>query len=291
MIRYLTAGESHGPALTGIVEGLPAGVPLSPETINFHLHRRQQGYGRGNRMKIETDAAEILSGVRFGKSIGSPIAFTIRNADWKNWTEKMNQFDDLSGEVASVQIPRPGHADFSGKLKYDLDDIRPVIDRSSARETATRVACGAIIRAFLKSLGIEIGSYISAIGQAIEPGGHEIKQAERLCMLLDEGAETMMRESDRSQVRMLDAAMESKAIALIEQAKLKGDTLGGIFEVFITGLPIGLGSYAQFDRKLDAQLAAAIVSIQAVKGVEIGTAFRNAVSFGSEVHDAMHLEN
>jgi chorismate synthase len=287
MIRFLTAGESHGPALVGIVEGVPAGLSLVPDDLNRHLSRRQQGYGRGNRMKIESDTAVILSGVRFGKTIGSPIAFTIENRDWKNWTEKMNQFEDHSSEVPPISIPRPGHADATGKLKYGFDDIRPVIDRSSARETATRVACGAIAKVFLKSLGIEVGSFIRTIGHCTEP---ETLDAKRNA-LLQTGADALSAAADASHVRVLDSAFEQTIIAHIDAAKAAGDTLGGIFEVVVTGLPVGLGSYAQFDRKLDAQLAAAIVSIQAVKGVEIGTAFRNAVSLGSEVHDAMRLTN
>jgi len=285
MIRYLTAGESHGPALTAIIEGVPAGLALSPDVINQQLHRRQQGYGRGNRMKIETDTVEVLSGVRFGKTIGSPITLLIRNADWKNWTEKMNQFEDKQSSVKTVAVPRPGHADFSGKLKYGFDDIRPVIERSSARETAARVAACTVARAFLKSLGIEIGSYLSAIGQAIEKNPNE-----NIYALLSAGAETLANEADRSPVRMLNAALETEAMTLIDDAKKRGDTLGGIIEVFVTGLPIGLGSYAQFDRKLDGELGKAVLSIQAVKGVEIGTAFQNAVRFGSEVHDEIFLD-
>ncbi len=285
MIRYLTAGESHGPALTAIIEGVPAGLALSPDVINTQLHRRQQGYGRGNRMKIETDTVEVLSGVRFGKTIGSPITLLIRNADWKNWTEKMNQFEDKHGSVKTVAVPRPGHADFSGKLKYGFDDIRPVIERSSARETAARVAACTVARVFLKSLGIEIGSYLSAIGQAVEKNSNK-----NIYALLSDGAETLAAEADRSPVRMLDAALEADAMALIDDAKKRGDTLGGVIEVFVTGLPIGLGSYAQFDRKLDGELGKAILSIQAVKGVEIGTAFQNAVRFGSEVHDEIFLD-
>lgn len=283
MFRYFTAGESHGRALCAVIDGMPAGVPLSPDVINRHLARRQQGYGRGNRMRIETDAVDILSGVRFGKTIGSPIALALENRDWKNWTEKMNQFEDKSDSVKKIHVPRPGHADFAGRLKYGFDDIRPVIERSSARETAARVAACSVARQFLKTLGVEIGSYLSAIGQAIEPE-HRLPHD-----LLAEGAETLMERADASPVRMLDKETEEKAIALIDEAKRRGDTLGGVIEVFVTGLPIGLGSYAQHDRKLDAQLAAAIVSIQAVKGVEIGTAFRNAVSFGSQVHDELFI--
>ncbi|MFN3344171.1 MAG: chorismate synthase [Chloroherpetonaceae bacterium] len=284
MFRYFTAGESHGRALSAIVDGMPAGVPLSPDVINHHLARRQQGYGRGHRMKIETDTVDILNGVRFGKTIGAPITLLIENRDWKNWTEKMSQFEDKSDTVKKLHVPRPGHADFTGRLKYGFDDIRPVIERSSARETAARVAACSVARQFLKQLGIEIGSYLSAIGSAIEPDPSPALE------LLSEGAETLMQRADTSPVRMLDKATEEKAIALIDDAKQRGDTLGGIIEVFVTGLPIGLGSYTQHDRKLDAQLAAAIISIQAVKGVEIGTAFRNAVSFGSEVHDEIFVD-
>ncbi len=284
MFRYFTAGESHGRALSAIIDGMPAGVSLSPDVINRHLARRQQGYGRGHRMKIETDMVDILSGVRFGKTIGAPITLLIENRDWKNWTEKMSQFEDKSDTVKKIHVPRPGHADFTGRLKYGFDDIRPVIERSSARETAARVAACSVARQFLKELGVEIGSYLSAIGSAIEP------ESSHALELLSEGAETLMERADASPVRMLHKETEEKAIALIDNAKQRGDTLGGIIEVFVTGLPIGLGSYAQHDRKLDAQLAAAIMSIQAVKGVEIGTAFRNAISFGSQVHDEIFLD-
>ncbi|MFN3394822.1 MAG: chorismate synthase, partial [Candidatus Thermochlorobacter sp.] len=286
MIRYLTAGESHGPALSAIIEGVPAGLSLTPERINAQLRRRQQGYGRGNRMKIETDTVEILSGVRFGKTIGSPITLLIRNADWKNWTEKMSQFNVPERPVKTVDVPRPGHADFAGALKYGFEDIRPVIERASARETAARVAACSVARVLLAECGIHIGSYLSAIGQAIEQN-----PPAELSTLLAQNAEALSQKADESPVRMLDKALEAQAIALIDEAKQRGDTLGGIIEVFVTGLPIGLGSYAQFDRKLDGELGKAILSIQAVKGVEIGTAFRNAVSFGSEVHDEIFLDD
>ncbi len=284
MIRYLTAGESHGPALTAIVDGLPAGLPLTPEPINVQLRRRQQGYGRGNRMKIETDTVEILSGVRFGKTIGSPLTLLIRNADWKNWTEKMSQFEPPERPVKPVEVPRPGHADFAGALKYGFEDIRPVIERASARETAARVAACTPARILLAKCGIHIGSYLSAIGPAIEK-----ETPPALPALLAENAEKLSQKADESPVRMLDPALEAQAIKLIDEAKQRGDTLGGIIEVFVTGLPIGLGNYTQFDRKLDGELGKAILSIQAVKGVEIGTAFRNAVSWGSQVHDEIFI--
>jgi chorismate synthase len=282
MIRYFTAGESHGPALSAIVEGLPAGITLTEADINDDLARRQQGYGRGGRMKIETDRAEVLSGVRFGRSIGSPVAMVIRNRDWENWTTTMSQFEDHSGNVSRITIPRPGHADLTGSVKYGFDDIRPVIDRSSARETAARVAAGSLAKAFLRQLGIQVGSYVSSIGPAGEPLAHE-----RTMELLAGGAEGLATEADRSEVRMLDRNAEQAAIVAIDKAKADGDTLGGIVEVFITGVPMGLGSYVQHDRRLDAALASALMSIQAIKGVEVGTAFDNAGKPGSQVHDEL----
>ncbi|NTV93037.1 MAG: chorismate synthase, partial [Chlorobiaceae bacterium] len=278
MIRYLTSGESHGPALSAIVEGVPAGVGITPEAINTQLARRQQGYGRGGRMKIETDQAEVLSGIRFGKTIGSPITLVIRNRDWENWTTTMSQFSEPAEHVAKITIPRPGHADLTGKIKYGFDDIRPVIERASARETTARVAAGTISRIFLKALGIEIGSYISAIGSA-----GETETNPQIETLLRNGAETLAQQADRSEVRMLDNIKEAEAVAAIDAAKEAGDTLGGIIEIFITGVPMGLGSYMQHDRRLDANLAAALISIQAIKGVEIGTAFANALMPGSQV--------
>lgn len=284
MIRYFTAGESHGPALSAIVEGMPAGIAISLEEVNHQLARRQQGYGRGGRMKIETDKAEVLSGMRFGKTIGSPITLVIKNRDWENWTTIMAQFEMPDEKIAKITIPRPGHADLAGCIKYGFDDIRPVIERSSARETAARVAAGTFAKIFLKALGIEIGSYISSIGAAAE-----LSPSHQLDRLLSEGAEKVSNQADLSPVRMLTKATETEAVAAINEAKQRGDTLGGIIELFITGVPVGFGSYVQHDRRLDAALASAILSIQAIKGVEIGTAFENARKPGSEVHDELHL--
>ena len=283
MIRYFTAGESHGPALSAIVEGVPAGITISLDDINTQLARRQQGYGRGGRMKIETDKAEVLSGIRFGKTIGSPITLVIKNRDWENWTTIMAQFDQPAEEITKITIPRPGHADLAGRIKYGFDDIRPVIERSSARETAARVAAGALAKIFLKALGIEIGSYISAIGSAAEQAPEA-----QLPQLLDKGAEAVSRQADLSPVRMLNKSTETDAVAAIDEAKQRGDTLGGIIEIFITGVPVGFGSYVQHDHRLDAALASAILSIQAIEGVEIGTAFENARKPGSEVHDELY---
>ncbi|ABB24295.1 chorismate synthase [Pelodictyon luteolum] len=284
MIRYFTAGESHGPALSAIIDGIPAGVAITKEDIDRELRRRQQGYGRGGRMKIEQDSAEVLSGIRFGKTIGSPIALVIRNRDWENWTDKMAQFSSNEETTEKISIPRPGHADLAGRLKYGFNDIRPVIDRSSARETAARVAAGSLARTFLRQLGIEIGSRVASIGSAEDTGSEG-----PLRSLLEHGAETLSEAADRSEVRMIGEAAGIEAMASIDRAKEQGDTLGGVIEIFITGVPVGLGSYVQHDRRLDSQLAAAVMAVQAIKGVEIGPAFDNARKPGSEVHDAFTL--
>ncbi len=288
MIRYYTAGESHGQALVGIVEGIPAGLEISAEYINHQLWRRQQGYGRGGRMRIETDKVEILSGVRFGKTLGSPIALIVRNKDWANWTEKMSVEGSGKG-IEKITLPRPGHVDLIGALKYGFDDIRNVIDRSSARETAMRVACCTIARKFLQDVGVGIGSHVLSIGSV------EIKDigkvdAQILNLIESSSASALSDAGDKSEVRILDSKTEAKAIAAIKSCKKKGDTLGGIFEVIVSGVPVGLGSYVHHDRKLDGQLAQSIMSIHAVKGVEIGDAFENARRFGSEVHDEILLD-
>lgn len=282
MIRFLTAGESHGPYLSAIVEGLPAGVPISIEFINNELRRRQAGYGRGARMQIESDEAEITSGLRFGKTIGSPIALRIRNRDWENWKTIMSLFPVSQEELAEkpipkVTAPRPGHADLSGLLKYGYDDIRNVIERSSARETAIRVAVGAILKQFLLEFGVEITSHVLAIGNVsskLDVSSWSIKE-------ISEKAET-------SPVRCVDKEAELKMCELIDQAKEKGDTLGGIFEILADGIPVGLGSYMHYDLRLDGLIAQAIMSIPAIKGVEIGLGFQSANKFGSEVHDPIY---
>ena len=285
VIRYFTSGESHGQALVGIIEGIPAGLSISSEYINHQLWRRQQGYGRGGRMRIESDTVEILSGIRFGKTLGSPIALMIRNKDWQNWMEKMSVEGSGIG-IEKITLPRPGHADYVGSVKYEFDDIRNVIDRASARETAMRVACCSIARKFLEELGIYIGSHVLSIGSA------EVKDLSVVNKLIQKlitkgNAWDVAVEADSSEVRILDTSVETKAIAAIKACKKKGDTLGGIFEVLVSGVPIGLGSYVHYDRKLDGQLAQAIMSIHAVKGVEIGDGFENARKFGSDVHDEL----
>jgi chorismate synthase len=291
MIRYLTAGESHGKALVGILEGMPAGIEISAEYINHQLWRRQQGYGRGGRMKIESDKVEILTGVRFGKTLGSPIALMIHNKDWQNWTDRMSPDSDGAG-IEKITIPRPGHADYSGAVKFGFDDLRNVIDRASARETAMRVALCAIAKKFLEDYGIFIGSHVLSIGTAVIINRLKIDQMiMKFVGLSQSAASKVAKEADKSEVRMLDKSAETNAIRQIKQVKKAGDTLGGIFEVIITGVPIGLGNYVQYDRKLDGQLAQAMMSIQAIKGVEIGEGFSNAMKFGSQVHDEFKLKN
>jgi chorismate synthase len=291
MIRYLTAGESHGKALVGILEGMPAGIEISAEYINRQLWRRQQGYGRGGRMKIETDKVEILSGIRFGKTLGSPIALMIQNKDWQNWKERMAVEGDGIG-IEKITIPRPGHADYSGAMKYGFDDLRNVIDRASARETAMRVALCTIARKFLEDNGIYIGSHVLSIGLASVRNRTKIDQMIiKFTNHSSIGVYKVTEEADKSEVRMLDKSVEVKAITEIKKVKKAGDSLGGIFEVIVSGVPVGLGNYVQYDRKLDGQLAQALMSIQAIKGVEIGDGFVNAAKNGSQVHDEFTLKN
>ncbi len=288
MIRYLTAGESHGQALVGVIEGIPAGVTISADYINHQLHRRQQGYGRGGRMRIESDIVEILSGVRFGKTLGSPIALLVGNKDWQNWSQKMSVEGD-GRSIEKVSIPRPGHVDYAGSVKYSFDDIRNAIERGSARETAMRVACCTIARKFLEEMGIFIGSHVLSIGHSWVTDRSQIDRLMNRFMKASCGAYKITEEADKSDVRILDNSVSKRAIALIKRTKKLGDTLGGVFEIIVTGTPIGLGSYVQYDRKLDGQFAQALMSIHAVKGVEIGDGFSNAAEFGSRVHDAFDV--
>jgi len=286
MLRYLTAGESHGEALIGIVEGMPAGVPITRAAIDEHLARRWLGFGRGGRAKFETDQVHIYSGVRFSKAMGGPIAIRLDNAaymkDKSGWPEVMAIEGDGSG-VEKITLPRPGHADLTGAQKYGLDDIRPVIDRSSARETAMRVACCTLARLFLKELGIEIGSHVTRIGEV----GYDTPAdyARLLADIESKGAESINHAADLSEVRMLDADLTAACKAHISAVKKEGDSLGGAYEVVVTGVPVGLGSFVQWDRKLDARLGQAILSIQAQKGVEIGDGIAAAADRGSKVHD------
>lgn len=287
MIRYLTAGESHGEALIGVVEGVPAKLPLEADDINRHLARRWLGYGRGGRSKIENDKVHIYSGVRFSETMGSPIGLRIDNAAYKKdrtgWPEKM-AVEGSSEGVEKVTLPRPGHADLAGLQKYEFDDIRPVIDRSSARETAMRVACCSITRQLLSMFGIEVGSHVVRIGEV----GYDSEDEwiEQRNELLDAGgARALYEAADDSATRMLDAGMTKRCIEHIEEAKAARDSLGGIYEVVVTGVPPGLGSYVHWDRRLDGQLMQAICSIQAQKAAEIGDGVRSAYRPGSKVHD------
>ena len=304
MLRFTTAGESHGPALVSILEGIPAGLPLAAEDVNRELVRRQQGYGRGRRMQIEKDAVELLSGVRAGETIGSPIAMLIHNRDWKNWSEIMDPSSRIEDTVADPQIRdrsslgavqqmnsgtaaqskslrkravtrvRPGHADLSGLLKYDRADARDILERASARETTARVAAAAICKRFLAEFGVSIGSHV------VHLGGIDAARPNPMPDVADLNA-----AADASPLRTLDAAAESQMIAKIDIVKREGNTLGGICEVICDGLPVGLGSHVSWDRKLDGRLAGAMMSIPAVKAVEIGLGFEMSRRTGAEVHD------
>lgn len=291
MIRFLTSGESHVKSLATIVEGFPSNIKLRKNYIDYHLKRRQAGYGRGQRMRIESDSAEIISGIRFGKTLGSPICVLIKNNDWENWTEIMSSEVPSSGFVYDkISIPRPGHADLVGISKYNYDDIRNSIERSSARETASRVAAATIARKFLEEFGITIGSYVESIG------GIYSKRNYIQDLLMNKtprnfSARQISKKADKSLVRVLDEEQEKRIIRKIKTAKKMGDTLGGTFVTVATGVPIGLGSFMHYDRKLNASISHSIMSINAVKGVEIGTGFDSAERFGSEVHDEIFIKD
>jgi chorismate synthase len=276
-MRYLTAGESHGPQLTTILEGLPAGMPLEASDINDELARRQKGYGRGRRMQIEKDTAEIVSGVRHGQTLGSPIALVVKNNDWKHWTKIMGiealedgQEDEVKRKVTRA---RPGHADLNGAIKYGHRDMRNVLERSSARETTVRVAAGSVAKKLLSLLGVEI------VGHVVEIGGVKANVDPNLSI------EILKEVTELSPVRVADPTVEQAMMVAIDEAKKNGDSIGGVVEVVATGMPSGIGSYVHYDRKLDGKLAAAIMSINAFKGVEIGIGFEAARLPGSQVHD------
>jgi len=273
MMRFLTAGESHGPQLVAVVEGMPAGFDIDPAWINQELARRQKGYGRGGRMAIERDEARIVSGVRFGQSLGSPITMVVENLDYKNWLKRMSIDPRDRGEGKPVTRPRPGHADLAGVLKYNLDDIRNVLERASARETTARVAVGGLARQLIEPFGIDVLGYVVSIGHLKATMPASIAQAE------------LRRITEESQVRVADPAAEAAIIEEIDACKKTGDTLGGVVEVTATGLPVGLGSHVHWERKLDGRLAYALLSLQAAKGVELGMGFEAAAVRGSHLHD------
>lgn len=289
MIRYLTAGESHGKALTAIIDGFPSNLEIDKKYFDFHLKRRQAGYGRGGRMKIESDQVEILSGIRFSKTIGSPISLLIKNLDWENWTDKMS-IEKSKGKIDKVTIPRPGHADLVGISKYNFNDIRNSIERSSARETAIRVAACSVARKFLEEFGITVGSYVESIGGVYSSTDMTNNLFENKLSKNFSGW-SLSEKADKSQVRVLSNKDEEKIIRKIKSTKKKGDTLGGTFIVVATGLPVGLGTFMQYDGKLNAEIAQSIMSIQAVKGVEIGIGFNSTDSYGSNVHDEIVIKN
>jgi chorismate synthase len=276
MLRFTTAGESHGPALVAILEGMPAGVPLLAADVDAELARRQQGYGRGRRMQIETDRIEFLSGVRAGETLGSPVAMLVRNSDWKNWVDIMDpaprESDSDGLRKRHVTRVRPGHADLTGLLKYDRSDARDILERASARETTARVAAGALCRVLLREVGVRIGSHL------VHLGGIDARRPDELPADLNAAA-------DASPLRTLDPDAEAAMIARIDAAKKEGNTLGGICEVVVAGLPVGLGSHVSWDRRLDGRLGQAMLSIPAVKGVEIGLGFETARRPGAAVHD------
>ncbi len=278
MLRFLTAGESHGPELVAVVEGFPAGFDIDLAKINYDLARRQKGYGRGGRMAIERDEVRVASGIRFGRSTGSPITLIVENRDFKNWQKRMSIDARDRAEAEPVTRPRPGHADLAGVLKYNLDDIRDVLERASARETTARVAIGSLAKQIVEPFGITVLGYVSSIGAitAQTPADVSIDDLRRI--------------TEASQVRVADPDAERAIISGIDECKQAGDTLGGVVEVVAAGLPVGLGSHVQWDRKLDGRLAHALLSLQAAKGVELGMGFRAAASRGSALHDEIGYE-
>lgn len=278
MLKFLTAGESHGRCLIGIMDGIPSGLEIFENDINTELSRRQKGFGRGGRMEIEKDRVEVLSGIRWGKTLGSPIALMIQNRDWENWKEAMSVSPVYMGSSPPVTRPRPGHADLAGVIKYSHRDIRDVLERSSARETSMRVALGAIAKRLIGEFGIKVISHVIEIGGV---------KADIKGLSLEE----LEAKAEGSDVRCADPSASQKMIDRIKETMDRGDSLGGIFEVIASGLPVGLGSYTQWDKRINGRLAKAMMSIQAIKGVETGIGFGMANKLGSEVHDEIFYES
>ena len=276
-INFLTAGESHGKGLIGIIDGIPAGLTIQSKYIDFHLSRRQKGFGRGGRMKIEKDKVEIFSGIRYDSTLGSPIGLIIKNIDYKNWIDIMS-VEKKSKKIKKITLPRPGHADLAGIMKYQFDDIRNVIERSSARETTMRVALGSVCRKLLEELNIHIASYVTAIHNVIDDESHKIN------------IKTMNKIVDKSPVRALNKTAEKKMINIIRNAQKNGDTVGGKFQVIVSGVPYGLGNYTSWDKKINAKLSESISSINAIKSVSFGKD-NTSHSFGSQLHDEIEFKN
>ena len=276
-INFLTAGESHGKGLIGIIDGIPAGLTIQSKYIDFHLSRRQKGFGRGGRMKIEKDQVEIFSGIRYDSTLGSPIGLIIKNIDYKNWIDIMS-VEKKSKKIKKITLPRPGHADLAGIMKYQFDDIRNVIERSSARETTMRVALGSVCRKLLEELNIHIASYVTAIHNVIDDESHKIN------------IKTMNKIVDKSPVRALNKTAEKKMINIIRNAQKNGDTVGGKFQVIVSGVPYGLGNYTSWDKKINAKLSESISSINAIKSVSFGKN-NTSHSFGSQLHDEIEFKN
>jgi len=281
-LKIITSGESHGKGLVGIIDGLPSGIPIESEEIDRDLMRRQGGYGRGGRMQIESDHADILSGVRWGKSLGSTISVFVENRDWMNWKQGMSAEMKDIGSIQPVTRPRPGHADLPGGIKYQTRDFRNILERSSARETAARVALGAIAKRFLGEVGIFVGSFVDGIGSV---------KSRTAIPVNDKTLLKMFSAAEKSPVRCPDHNDSKRMVSYIDKAIKLRNSLGGTFTVFATGVPIGLGSHVQWDRKLDAMLAMAVMSIQAIKGVEIGMGFNAAEALGSDVMDEIYFDN
>lgn len=287
MLTFLTSGESHGPQLTTIIDGLPAGLPIKVDEINYQLARRQKGYGRGGRMKIEHDTVEIVSGIRHGVLMGGPVTLVVRNRDWENWTRIMHPTDPIPDDLHlreerlahDTTRPRPGHADLAGAVKWNHHDMRNVLERASARETAARVAVGALARQLLEYFGVGFASHVVRIGPVALPRGYDTSSLARIREL-----------TEASEVRCLDRATEDQMIAAIRAAKKARDSLGGVAEIVVGGLPVGLGGFSQWYHRLDGRLAGALMAIHSIKGVEIGLGFETAERRGSEVHDQIHFD-
>ncbi len=290
MFEYLTAGESHGPRLTAVIKSLPSGLELDIEKINEQLYRRQQGYGRGGRMKIESDKVIINSGVRHKKTLGSPLSMTIENKDWQNWLEIMAPDKERGADVEAVTNPRPGHADLPGAIKYNQKDIRNILERASARETAARTAVGAAARQFLEKLDIKIYSHVVQIGSLKSEKWNDLKERNAERFQTAEGVEKYFSGLDDTPLRCGDQIKTEEMKKMIDSWRANGDSVGGVFEIVVRGMPVGIGSHVHWDLKLESKLAAQLMGIQAIKGVEIGAGFKGAGLPGSKVHDEIFYD-